>query len=65
MIDLASAVKEGRLEDFIRQQEAAGVGPIDEAAFDLAASNVIKHETQSDQTSHCSSRDDLSGKRIR
>jgi hypothetical protein len=34
MISLAEALREDRLEEFIRQQEAAGVGPVD--AIDAA-----------------------------
>lgn len=61
-ITLARALKENRLEEFIRQQEKAGVGPASEAAFDLAASKVIKHETRSDRTSRSPSGDGSSGK---
>ena len=62
MITLAQALKENRLDDFIREQEKAGVGPVSEAAFDRAASKVIKHETRSDQTSRSPSGDGSSGK---
>ncbi len=56
-LSLAKALKDGRLEDFILQQENAGVGPISEVEFLLSASKVIKHETQSDRTSHSASSD--------
>lgn len=61
-LTLSLAIKSGRLDEFIRQQEAAGIGPIDEAAFLGAASKVIKHAPQSDQTSRSASRDGLTGK---
>lgn len=61
-LSLSKAVKENRLEEFIRQQEAAGIGPVNEAAFLKAASKVIKHEPRSDQTSRSASRDGSSGK---
>ncbi len=57
MITLAQAIKEGRLEDFVRQQDAAGVSPIKEAAFLRATAKLIKHGPP-DQPSHPSSRDD-------
>lgn len=61
-LSLSRALKENRLEDFIRQSEAAGIGPIDEAAFMLAASKVIKREPQSDQTSRSASSGGSTGK---
>lgn len=33
MIDLKTAIKEGRLDDFIAQAEADGVGSVNEAAL--------------------------------
>lgn len=57
MLTLNEALKTGRLEDFIRQQEAAEIGPVDEAAFLTAASKIIKHEPKSDRTSRSASRD--------
>lgn len=62
MMTLAEAIKTDRLEDFVRQQEAAGVGPATEADFLSAASKVIKHETRSDRTSRSASRDGSTGK---
>lgn len=62
MLTLSKAIKEGRLEEFIRQTERAGVGPVSQADFDAAASKVIKHETRSDRTSRSSSRGGSTGK---
>ncbi|WP_164772087.1 hypothetical protein [Mesorhizobium sp. M2C.T.Ca.TU.002.02.1.1] len=62
MLSLATAIKEGRLEEFIRQQEAAGIGPINEAAFLRAAAKVIKHEPKSDRTSRSASGGGSTGK---
>lgn len=56
VISLSKAIKENRLEEFIRQAEAAGIGPVEEAAFLGAVSKVIKHEKQSDRTSRSASR---------
>lgn len=61
-LTLARAIKEDRLEDFIRQAEEAGVGTANEAVFLSAASKVIKHETQSDRTSRSASRGGSTGK---
>lgn len=62
MIDLATALKEDRLEEFIQQQEAAGVGSIKEADFDRLSETLIKSTKSEDQTSRSVSPDDLSGK---
>ena len=61
-LTLKEAIATDRLEEFIRQREAAGIGPIDEAAFLGAASKVIKHEPRSDQTSRSASRGGSTGK---
>ena len=42
MLTLSEAKKTGRLQEFIAQKQAAGVGPISEAKFDETASTVIK-----------------------
>ncbi|MCO5064349.1 MAG: hypothetical protein M9924_08015 [Rhizobiaceae bacterium] len=57
ILSLAAAIREDRLEDFIRQAEVAGIGPVKEAAFLSATSKVIKHEPRSDRTSRSGSRD--------
>jgi hypothetical protein len=62
MLTLSEAIKTNRLDEFVRQQEVTGVGPIDEAAFFDAASKVIKHEKRSDRTSRSASRGGSTGK---
>lgn len=62
MLSLAEALRTNKLDEFIRQQEAAGIGPIEEAAFLQAASKVIKHEQQSDRTLRSASRGGSTGK---
>ena len=62
MLTLSEAIKANRLDEFIRQQEAAGVGPVDERLFFKAARRVIKPEPQSDQTSRSASRGGSTGK---
>ena len=62
MLSLSKAQKTGRLQDFIAQEEARGVGPIREAEFDMTASAVIKTPQSDDQTSGSLPRDGLRGK---
>lgn len=50
-LSLAQAIREDRLADFIEQEEARGVGPADEAAFDDLAESVIRTPPRDDQTS--------------
>ena len=54
-LTLSVAIKTGRLEEFIRQQEAAGVGPADERTFFKVARRVIKHAKSEDRTSRSAS----------
>lgn len=61
-LSLMQALNEDRLEDFIAQEEARGVGPISEAEFDLTASAVIKTPQPDDQTSGSPRRDGSRGK---
>jgi hypothetical protein len=61
-LSLKDALAAGKLEEFIRQAEAYGVGPVDERWFFAAARNVIKPAKQSDQTSRSASRGGSTGK---
>lgn len=65
MLTLADAIKDGRLQDFIAQEEARGVGPVDRAGFDALAAKVIKAPQPEDQTSRSASGDGSTGKRTR
>ena len=65
MLTLSEAVKTGRLQEFIAQEEARGIGPIDRADLDRALAKVIKAPQSKDQTSHSPSSDGLTGKRTR
>ena len=56
-LSLSQAISDGRLEEFIAQEEARGVGPIREAEFDLTASAVIRTTQSDDQTSGSLPRD--------
>lgn len=50
-ITMQSALKRNRLDDFISQTEAEGIGPISETEFDATASVLIKTPLSDDQTS--------------
>jgi len=57
-LTLSDALSQGRLDDFIAQTEADGVGPISEAEFNDTASAVIKTPLSDGQTSGSLRRDD-------
>lgn len=42
MLTLAKAVKDGRLQDFIAQEEARGIGPAERDELDREIERVIK-----------------------
>jgi hypothetical protein len=65
MLTLSEALKTGRLQDFIAQEEARGIGPIDRAELDAVAAALIKAPQSEDQTLHSPSADGLTGKRTR
>lgn len=63
MLTLAKALKDEALADFIAQEEARGVGPIDRAEFDALTAALVKAPLSKDQTSHSASDDCSSGKK--
>jgi hypothetical protein len=65
VLTLANAMKLGRLQDFIAQEEARGVGSIDRAEFDRLLVKAVKVPQSKDQTSRSLSRDGSTGKRTR
>ena len=50
-ISLSEALKTGRLQDFIAQQEAISAGSITERQFDAAVKDVATAPKRPDQTS--------------
>jgi hypothetical protein len=62
MLTLSAAIKEGRLPDFIAQEEARGVAPVDLKEFQDLAARLIKDKPQEDQTSRSRGRDGSNGK---
>lgn len=65
MLGLSEALRTGRLAEFISQEEARGVGPIDHAEFDGLTTALIKAPLSEDQTSHSASGDDSSETKTR
>lgn len=55
-LSLRKARESGRLEDFIRQEEARGVAPVDEAELMAALEATIKSPRSAGQTSRSASR---------
>jgi hypothetical protein len=64
-LPLAKALKTNRISEFVAQEEARGIGPIDRAEFDGAVAKVIKAQRSGDQTSRSASGDGSTGKRTR
>ena len=65
MASLAEALKAGRLEEFVEQEESRGVGPINRAILDAHVAVLVKAPQSKDQTSQSSSDDGLIEKRSR
>lgn len=61
-LSLSEAIAEGRLETFIADAEGYGVGPANEAEFDLALDAEIKRPRLADRTSRSSIHDGSLGK---
>lgn len=62
MLSLSDALRTGRLEDFIAQEDARGVAPIEGAELDRALALVIKSPQSEDRTSRSLSRGSSTGK---
>lgn len=56
-ITLKKALEDGKLQDFIRQEEARGIGPTSGGEVDAALERLIKPHQSEDQTSRSPSRD--------
>jgi hypothetical protein len=65
VLTLSEAQKSGRLEEFIAQQEAAAIGPVEIDDFRALAEALIKAPAPKDRTSHSASAGNSSGKRTR
>ena len=62
MLTLTKAIQSGRLDEFIAQEEARGIGPVNKKKLDAALKKLATTQRQSqDRTSRSSSRDGSSG----
>ena len=61
-LTLSTAIKTKRLQEFIAQEEARGVSPVDLKEFQDLAARLIKDTPQEDQTSRSPGRGGSSGK---
>ena len=59
MLTLAKALKTGRLQEFIRQQERARIGPADRERFNDLICKAVKSKQSAGQTSGSRVRGDL------
>ena len=57
-LSLKAALAENRLDDFIAQEEARGVGPVDLSEFEKLAEALAIAPRPEDQTSHSHDHDD-------
>jgi hypothetical protein len=57
MLSLTEAVKSNRLQEFITQEEARGIGPIDRTDFDATLAKLVKAPRSKNRTSRSASRD--------
>lgn len=62
MLSLSQAIREKRLDEFIEQAEASGIGPVATAKLDRALAKVITSPPEGDQASGSPRRDGSSGK---
>ena len=65
MITLHEAIKTDRLEDFIQQEEARGIGPISRLELDQKIAALIKAPQSEGRTSRSPSAGSSTGKRTR
>jgi hypothetical protein len=61
-LSLSDAQKQGRLADFVRQEETRLGNGADPKEFEAALSSIIKPRQSKDQTSRSASRDGSRGK---
>lgn len=62
MLSLKEAQKTGRLDDFIKQEEARGIGVASLQSFEATVADLIKQPQSEGQTLRSPSGDGLHGK---
>ena len=65
MLTLSEALKSGRLDEFIAQEEARGIGPGNQRAFDRAVKALATQPRSEDRTSRFPSRGGSTGTKTR
>jgi hypothetical protein len=65
MLTLAEAVKYGKIQEFIAQEEARGVGPIDRAKFDALLGKAATEPRSEGRTSRSAYAGNSTGTRTR
>ena len=60
-LTLKKAFKTSRLDDFFAQEEARGVGPVDQGKLDTAIRAIVKPQRLEDRTSRSPGRGCSSG----
>ena len=58
-LSLTAALAAGRLDDFVRQEEARGIGPGDQDEMEKLIVKAVKRKRSKGQTSRSASRDGL------
>jgi hypothetical protein len=61
VLTLSEALRTGRIDDFVAQEEARGVGPADVARLDALLRAASKSQRSKDRTSRSPSGDDSTG----
>lgn len=61
MLSLTKAIKTGRIQEFIAQEEARGVGPINKDELDALIEEAVKSKRSEDRTSRSHGRGGSSG----
>ncbi len=64
-LTLTDAIKTGKLQEFVDEQEKRGVGPLEISKFDEAIQKIVKPQPPERQTSRSQGGDGSRGKRTR
>lgn len=62
MLTLKDAIQHDKLDEFVRQEEARGAGPVDCQELDAAITKIIKQPQSENRTSRSASGDGSTGK---
>lgn len=65
MLSLTEALETGRLDEFVAQEEARGLGPVNRTDFAADVAALVRAPQSGDQTSRSACDDGSSGTRTR